>query len=214
MKEALINFVALLGWNAGDDKEFYYMDELINSFSLERVNKAGAVFDLQKLNWLNAEHLRKRTNGELLNLLKEEIQKSKFKDQNFSDEYLLLVIEAMKERVSFVKEFIDNCLYFYEAPTEYEQKSIEKNWKAETPTQLTKLKEEFIALNNPAREDYEQALIKVSDELNAGKGKLIHPLRLAVSGQSTGPGMFDLLFILGKEEVVKRIESAILKIKI
>jgi glutamyl-tRNA synthetase len=214
LKEALINFVALLGWNAGDDKEFYYMDELINSFSLERVNKAGAVFDLQKLNWLNAEHLRKRTNGELLNLLKEEIQKSKFKDQNFSDEYLLLVIEAMKERVSFVKEFIDNCLYFYEAPTEYEQKSIEKNWKAETPTQLTKLKEEFIALNNPAREDYEQALIKVSDELNAGKGKLIHPLRLAVSGQSTGPGMFDLLFILGKEEVVKRIESAILKIKI
>jgi glutamyl-tRNA synthetase len=190
------------------------MDELINSFSLDRVNKAGAVFDLQKLNWLNAEHLRNKTNEELLNLLKEEIQKSKFKNQIFSDDYLLLVIEAMKERVSFVKEFIDTCLYFYEAPAEYEQKSIEKNWKAETPAQLTKLIEEFIALNNPAREDFEQALIKVSEELNVGKGKLIHPLRLAVSGQSTGPGMFDLLFILGKEEVVKRIESAVLKIKI
>ena len=86
LKEALINFVALLGWNAGDDKEYYYMDELINSFSLERVNKAGAVFDLQKLNWLNAEHLRKKSNEELINLLKDDIQKSKFKNQNYSDD--------------------------------------------------------------------------------------------------------------------------------
>jgi glutamyl-tRNA synthetase len=212
LKDALINFVALLGWNAGDDKEFYYMDELINSFSLERVNKAGAVFDLQKLNWLNAEHLRKKTNEELLNLLKDEIQKSKFKDQYFSDEYLILVIEAMKERVSFVKEFIDTCLYFYEAPNEYEQKSVEKNWKPETPEHLNKLKEEFEAIVNPTKENFEQALAKVSEELNVGKGKLIHPLRLAVSGQSTGPGMFDLLFILGKDEVIKRIETAIKKL--
>lgn len=219
LKEALINFVALLGWNAGDDKEFYYMDELINSFSLERVNKAGAVFDLQKLNWLNAEHLRKKSNEELLNLLKDEIQKSpigmvsqKFKNQNFSDSYLTLVIEAMKERVSFVKEFIDNCTYFYEAPTEYEQKSVEKYWKPETPVQLKKLNDEFSKLSNPTKENYEQALVKVSEELNVGKGKLIHPLRLAVSGQSTGPGMFDLLFILGKDEVVRRIETALAKL--
>ncbi len=133
LKDALINFVALLGWNAGDDKEFYYLDELIKSFSLERVNKAGAVFDLQKLNWLNAEHLRKKTDSELLEMLKSELKKSKFAKENFSDEKLLLIINAMKERVSFVKEFIDNCTYFYEVPNEYEQKSIEKNWKPETP---------------------------------------------------------------------------------
>jgi glutamyl-tRNA synthetase len=214
LKEALINFVALLGWNAGDDKEFYNIDELINNFSLERVNKAGAVFDLQKLNWLNAEHLRKKSNQKLLVLLKNEIHKSEFNNQDYADNFLILIIESMKERVSFVKEFIDNCKYFYEPPASYEQKSVEKNWKAETPGQLTKLKEEFIGLNNPKKEDYEQALTKVSEELNVGKGKLIHPLRLAVSGQSTGPGMFDLLFILGKDEVVKRIESAVLKIKI
>lgn len=213
LKDALVNFVALLGWNAGDDREFYYMNELINSFSLERVNKAGAVFDLQKLNWLNAEHLRKKSNQELLLLLKDEIQKSKFKDRIYSDDFLSLIIDAMKERVSFVKEFIDNCTYFYEAPTEYEAKSIEKNWKPETPEHLQKLKEAFASLNNPAKEDYEHSLTKVSEDVNAGKGKLIHPLRLAVSGQSTGPGMFDLLFILGKEEVIKRIESAIERIK-
>jgi glutamyl-tRNA synthetase len=212
LKDALINFVALLGWNAGDDKEFYYMDELISSFSLERVNKAGAVFDLQKLNWLNAEHLRKKSNEELLSLLKEEIQKSKFKDQNYSNGFLSLVIDTMKERVSFVKEFIDTCTYFYEGPTEYEQKSVEKNWKPETPEHLNKLKEEFVSLNNPTKEDFEHSLTNVSEELNVGKGKLIHPLRLAVSGQSTGPGMFDLLFILGKEEVVRRIDEAIKRI--
>jgi glutamyl-tRNA synthetase len=213
LKDALVNFVALLGWNAGDDKEFYNMNELINNFSLERVNKSGAVFDLQKLNWLNAEHLRKKTNQELLLLLKDEIQKSKFKSQTYSDEFLILIIEAMKERVSFIKEFIDTCTYFYEAPTEYEQKAIEKNWKPETPDQLIKLKEEFAKLSNPAKEEYEHSLTKVSEELNVGKGKLIHPLRLAVSGQSTGPGMFDLLFILGKDEVVKRIGTAIARIK-
>lgn len=212
LKEALINFVALLGWNAGDDKEFYNMDELIDNFSLERVNKSGAVFDLQKLNWLNAEHLRKKTDLELLEMLKTEIQKSKFKNQNYSDNFLLLIIQSMKERVSFIKEFIDTCAYFYEAPIEYEQKAVEKNWKPETPDQLIKLKKEFLKLSNPEKEDYEHALAKVSEELNVGKGKLIHPLRLALSGQSTGPGMFDLLFILGKDEIIKRIDAALNRI--
>lgn len=213
LREALINFVALLGWNAGDDREFYYLNELVESFSLERVNKAGAVFDVVKLNSLNAEHLRKKSKEEILGLLKDEIQKSKVKSQNYSDEFLLLIIEAMKERVSFVREFIDNCKYFYEAPTEYEQKAVEKNWKPETPEQLRRLSEEFSKLTNPTKEDYEHALTKVAERLGIGKGKLIHPLRLAVSGQSTGPGMFDILFILGRDEVVKRIAKAINKIK-
>lgn len=209
LKDALINFVALLGWNAGDDKEFYYINELIEKFSLERVNKAGAVFDLQKLNWLNAEHLRKMSDDDILKLLKKEILNSQFSTLNLSDSYLLQIISAMKERVSFVKEFITSCQYFYTAPQEYEQKSVEKNWKPETPDQMKKLSEAFNSLDNPSKEDFEHALTKVAEELNIGKGKLIHPLRLAVSGQSTGPGMFDLLFILGKEEVVKRINTAI-----
>lgn len=213
LKEALINFVTLLGWNAGDDREFYYLDELVQAFSLERVNKAGAVFDAVKLNALNAEHLRKKSNEEILGMLKDETQKSKVKSQNYSDEFLLLIIEAMKERVSFVHEFIDSCKYFYEAPTEYEQKAVEKNWKPETPEQLKKLSDAFARLSNPKKEDYEIALTKVAEELGVGKGKLIHPLRLAVSGQSTGPGMFDLLYILGKEDVVNRINYAITKLK-
>ncbi len=213
LKESLINFVALLGWNAGDDREFYYLHELVEEFSLERVNKAGAVFDIVKLNSLNAEHLRKKSNKEILGMLKDRIQKTEYRSQNYSDEFLLLIIEAMKERVSFIHEFIDNCKYFYEPPKEYEQKAVEKNWIKETPEQLRKLSEEFLKLANPTKADYEHTLTKVAEELGIGKGKLIHPLRLAVSGQSTGPGMFDLLYILGKDEVIKRMAIATNKIK-
>jgi glutamyl-tRNA synthetase len=212
LKETLVNFVALLGWNAGDDVEFYYLDSLIDKFTLERVNKAGAVFDIEKLNWLNAEHLRKKSENELLDKLKIELSQSDYKTLNFSDEYLISIIEVMKERVSFVQEFITNCKYFYEPPLQFDEAAIAKNWKPETPEQLQLLSKAFSLLNSPTKEDYEIALTKVALELNIGKGKLIHPLRLAVSGQSTGAGMFDLLYILGKEEVLKRINSAILKI--
>ena len=112
-------------------------------------------------------------------MLKDEIQKSRFKNQIYSDNFLILIIEAMKERVSFIKEFIDTCTYFYEAPTEYEQKSVEKNWKPETPHQLNKLKEEFSTLNNPIKEDYELALSKVSEELNVGKGKTYSSFKIS-----------------------------------
>jgi glutamyl-tRNA synthetase len=212
LRDALINFVALLGWNAGDDKEFYKMDELIEAFSLERVNKSGAVFDLQKLNWLNAEHLRRMDDSEILKLLRTEILNSQFSTLNFSDDYLLLIISAMKERVAFIKEFITNCIYFYESPKEYEQKSFENNWTPQTPEQLNLFIEEVEKFEKLYKADYETALTLTAEKLNVGKGKLIHPLRLAVSGQSTGPGMFDLLFILGKEEVINRIRTAINKL--
>lgn len=228
LKEALINFVALLGWNAGDDKEFYYIDELIENFSLDRVNKSGAVFDLEKLNWLNAEHLRKKTDEEILPMLKKEIHNiteestdinqqpelQLIKDRNFDDEYLLEIISAMKERVSFVREYLTKSPYFFAAPEKYEEAAVLKNWKPETPPVLQRLRDEFSALQNPGKEEYENALAKTAEELNIGKGKIIHPLRLSVSGISTGPGMYDLLVILGKDEVIKRINTALEKIKV
>lgn len=209
LKEALINFVALLGWNAGDDKEFYYMNELIEKFSLEGVNKSGAVFDIEKLNWLNAEHLRKKSNHEILSMLKDYLKTTEFEYKNYDDLFLLNIITAMKERVSFVHEFVTKCRYFYEEPTEYEQKAVEKNWNKDTSLYMKKLISYFENLIKPQREDYENALNKLAEELNISKGKLIHPLRLAVSGQSTGPGIYDILFILGKDKVIERIHKAI-----
>jgi len=161
----LINFVALLGWNPGDEQEFFTMEELISKFTLERVHKAGAVFNIEKLNWLNAEHLRSKSNEEILLMLKDELAKSYYKDKIFDDDYLLLIIEAMKPRVSFVNEYITNCTYFYVEPTEFDENVIKKRWKEDTPEQLTKLRDNIAQLDNPVKEDFENALTKTAEEL-------------------------------------------------
>ena len=212
LKEALINFVALLGWNYGDDKEYYEMDELIEKFSLERVHKAGAVFNLEKLNWLNFEHLRRKPDDVVLQWLKEEIRKSELSFKSFSDDYLIKVISAMKERVSFVKEYLTKSLYFFEAPNQYEEQNLKKRWKEDSAELLGKLSQKFEQINNPSKEDYEKALDELSVQLNINKGKLVHPLRIAVSGIGEGPGVFDIITILGKEETLKRINTALQKL--
>lgn len=212
LKEALVNFVALLGWNFGDDKEFYEMDELIEKFSLERVHKAGAVFNLEKLNWLNYEHLRRKTDSEILKMLRSEIDKSEFNNGNFSDEYLLKVIGAMKERVSFVKEYLTKSLYFFQAPETYEDQNLKKRWKEDSAELLNKLKERFEQLENPSKEDFEKALDEIASQLDVNKGKLVHPLRIAVSGVGEGPGVYDIVSVLGKEKTISRINAALKKL--
>jgi len=212
LKEALINFVALLGWNFGDDKEFYEMNELIEKFSLERVHKAGAVFNLEKLNWLNFEHLRRKPDSEVLGMLKDEIKKSEFSQNIYSDEYLLKVIASMKERVSFVKEYLTKSSYFFQAPESYEEQNLKKRWQEDSAELLNKLKERFEALVNPSKEDFEKALDEVASELDVNKGKLVHPLRIVVSGVGDGPGVYDILSVLGKEETISRINAALKKL--
>jgi glutamyl-tRNA synthetase len=209
LHEALVNFVALLGWTAGDDKEFYYINELVEKFSLERVNKAGAVFNVEKLNWLNAEHLRKKTREEILSLLKKEILTSEFKELHLTDEFLNLVIDAMIERVSFVKEFLTKADYLFKDITVYEDDTVKKRWKEDSAGLLKKYAEKVSAIANPEKEDYELALHQTAEENNSGNGKIIHPLRLAVSGVGGGPGVFDICRIIGKTETVKRIYKAI-----
>lgn len=212
LKEALINFVALLGWNFADDKEFYLMDELIEKFSLDGVNKAGAVFNLEKLNWLNAEHLRKKSLTELIDLLREELKRTKYSSNEYSDEFLGLVIEAMKERVSFIKEIPEKAFYLFEDPIDYDDAVVKKRWRPDSAELLRKLADEFSNLSNPSREDFENTLRQTADNLGIGTGKLIHPARLAVSGLGGGPGLFDILHIIGKETTVKRLYKAVEKL--
>jgi len=212
LKEALINFVALLGWNFGDEKEFYEMNELIEKFSLERVHKAGAVFNLEKLNWLNYEHLRKKPDQEVLKMLRAEIGKSEFSSIDFSDDYLLKVITAMKERVSFVKEYLTKSSYFFKAPESYEEQNLKKRWKEDSAELLNKLKERFEQLNNPSKEDFENALNEIASQLSINKGQLVHPLRIAVSGVGEGPGVYDIVSVLGKDEAISRISTALKKL--
>jgi glutamyl-tRNA synthetase len=122
------------------------------------------------------------------------------------------VISAMLERVSFVKEILVNGNYFFEDPAGYDETTVKKRWKEDSAEHLKKLVEEFSKLNSPTRENYEEALRRTSEELNVGTGKLIHPVRLAVSGVGGGPGVFEILDIIGKERTISRLESAIKKL--
>ncbi len=213
LKEAIVNFVAFLGWNPGDEREIFSMEELTREFSLERVGKAGAVFNVEKLNWLNFQHLRKKADAEVLAMLKEYMTWSEVGNKRFDEDYLLRVMTAMRERVTFVKDFVEKSPYFFHPPEQYDPNVVKKRWKPETPEQLTRLIEEFSRLENPGKADYEQALHRAAESLDIGHGDLIHPLRLAVSGMGAGPGLYDIVFILGKEETIRRIETAIEKLK-
>ncbi len=214
LPEALINFIALLGWTAGDDKEFYNnIEELISKFSLDRINKSGAIFDTEKLNWLNEEHLRKKSLSELCNLLKEELKNSKYANKEYTDEYLIEVIKVMMERVSFIKEIYEKGFYFFEEPQQYDESVIKKRWKPDSAKILKKFSDKISVLNPTSKEDFETALKATAEELNTSPGNVIHPLRLATTGVGGGPGIYDIVYIIGKEETIKRISAIIEKLK-
>jgi glutamyl-tRNA synthetase len=207
LKEALVNFVALLGWNPGTEQEVFRLDELIESFSLERVGKSGAVFNIDKLNWLNFQHLRQKPDAEVLRMLREEL--SRDGKMNFEDTYLEKVVHVMRERVTFVKDFLEKSPYFFEAPSVYDPEADRKRWNASTPQYLKMLVQEYSNLDNPAAGDFEGALHRAAASLSIGNSELIHAVRLAVSGVGGGPGLFDILSILGKDESIRRLNAAI-----
>ncbi len=213
LKEALINFVAFLGWNPGDERELFTLEELSKEFSLERVGSSGAVFNIEKLDWLNFEYFRKKPDAEILKSLKEQLAQSGYNYKHFQDAYLLKDINAMRERVTFVKDFIEKSPYFFQAPVQYDADVVKKRWKQESAALLKELAKEFSRLENPKKEDYETALHRAAEGMKVDNGDLIHPLRLAVSGMGSGPGLFDILFILGNEETARRINSAIERLR-
>jgi glutamyl-tRNA synthetase len=209
LKEALVNFVAFLGWNPGDEREIFSLDELVKEFSLERVGKAGAVFNVEKLNWMNFEHLRRKPDSEVLTMLKEHLKTTSFAGKKFDDAYLLAVIGAMRDRATFVRDFVDKSPYFFEPPQSYDPDVVKKRWKKESSALLQAAAQEFSQLQHPGVQEYEAALHRAADGLGVKNSEIIHPLRLAVSGTGAGPGLYDVLSILGQEEVLKRITSAI-----
>lgn len=207
LKEAIINFIALLGWNPGDTREIFSLQELIQEFTLERVGKSGAIFNVEKLNWLNQQHLRLKTDQELLDLVKPIIINTY--GDNYTNEYILSIINLIKDRAVFAKDFISECPFFYKAPETFDLKSKEKNWTEQTPVYLKELAYEFSKLEILTAQNSEQILRNIAERLVINAGKLIHPLRLALTGVSIGPSLFHLIEVLGKEKVLNRIDFAI-----
>ncbi len=209
LPEALVNFVSLLGWNPGHEGEIFTLEDLVGEFTLERVGKAGAVFNLEKLNWLNFQHLRRKPDAEVLRMLREYLRTSGRDVRPMEDGYLLKVIAAMRDRVTFVQDFFEKSPYFFRPDVEYDQDVMKKRWRPESGKYLASFLAELSTVAHPGKEDYEAALHRAALSLNVKTGDLIHPLRLAVTGMGAGPGLFDVLDILGKEETVRRVSLAI-----
>ena len=211
LKEALVNFVAFLGWNPGDERELFSLQELIKEFSLERVGKAGAVFNIEKLNWMNQQHIKLQSDAELLTLIKPMLVEKGW--NNFSDDYFKQVIALMKERVVVLHDFINTCSYFYEDPTTYDETSRTKNWKPESAQHISALTEKLQSLAIFDAASIESALRSTAEEYKVGAGKLIHPMRLAISGVAHGPSLFHMAEVLGKETTVRRLNTALQQLK-
>ncbi len=207
----LVNFLALLGWNAGDDKEFYSsLEEMAEAFSLERINKSAAVFDLDKLTHINFLHLREMPADKLSAELVPYFQAAGL-DQPES-ERMAAIIEVMKERAHVYPDYVEGCRYFYEAPAEYDAGTVKKRWKEDSPV-LLKAYRDRLAECDWTLEAMEAELRSVTEAAGAGAGRLIHPVRLAVSGVGGGPGLFELLHIVGRDECLRRIDRALEALK-
>ncbi len=206
LKEAILNFIAFLGWNPGDDREIFFIDQLIKEFSLERVGKSGAVFNIEKLNWLNQQHIKLKTNEDLAIFVKPHLQTAGL--INIENKYLLNVISLMKERMIFPQDFVENSIYFFKEPEVFDETAISKHWEKETSQYENLLCERLESLNEYNKTSIEDTVRKLSEELKIKTSKLIHPTRLALSGRQTGPGLFEMMEVLGKEIVVKRLRFA------
>jgi glutamyl-tRNA synthetase len=206
LPDALVNFVALLGWNPSATEEIYSMDELIKSFDLEHVNKGGAVFGKEKLDWMNSEYIRKKTPDELLVVVKPIADARGY---TVSDDYLKRVIHLMQERAHTIPDFVDFSSYFFKAPTEFEEKSRVKNWTADAKDRLRDILPAFRSLAEWKHDLIETVVRSYAESNSLSAGKLIHPLRLAVSGVGMGPGLFEMLEVIGQDEVCQRIDFAL-----
>src|SRR3989339_661641 len=208
--DAIVNFVALLGWNPSSDREIYTIDELIESFDIEKVNKGGAVFDRAKLEWMNFQYLKLMPANELADILTPILEAKGI--TGFQTEYLEKVINLFRERIKFVKEIPEIAGYMFSSPQDFEQEYLEKHWKGNTVEILEPLLNKYKATGDFSH----SALYELTKSYIEGLGKklkeIIHPIRLMLTGKSAGAGMFETMEVLGKDECIKRIEEFI-KIK-
>ncbi|RKR14807.1 glutamyl-tRNA synthetase [Maribacter vaceletii] len=204
--EAVVNFLALLGWNPGTEQEIFSLEELVNEFSLERVNKSGARFDPDKTKWYNQNYLQEANNQKLAQLFQPIVAAQGIESKA---EYLEKVVSLIKERAVFVKDFWNLSDYFFAAPTSYPEKATKKQWKEGTPD----IMKELLAVLNPIQDfssNNVETIVKqwITDK-ELSFGKVMPPLRLVIVGDMKGPHIFDILEMIGKEESISRIEKAI-----
>ena len=208
--EAVVNFLAFLGWNPGTEQELFSLDELVEEFSIERVQKAGARFDPDKIKWFNQKHLQQQSAEELtaqLFVLAEQQGWSEI--TSLSESRLIQLVELFKERLEFLKDFRTLAAFFFEAPQSYDEKAVKKQWKENTPDLMRRLRTTLEAVSDFTALPLEEAVKSWCSENEIGLGKVMAPLRLSLVGSLQGPHLFESMSLLGKEESLRRIDQAL-----
>ncbi len=209
LPEAFVNILAFLGWNPGTDRELYTLDELIQSFDLEKVGKAGAKFDPEKARWFNHQYLMEKSDDELAELFMPLLKEKRYHPPH---EYVRDVCSLVKERVYLIRELWDQSCFFFRPPEEYDQKMVKKKWKEHTTDLMKELKEKLQKLDEWQAEKIKNAVKQLIEEKKVGMGQVMLPLRISLVGKGMGPDVDKIAEMIGREETLSRIDRAVKEI--
>ena len=204
--EAVVNFLALLGWNPGTEQEIFSMDELVKAFDITKCSKSGAKFDYKKGIWFNHEYILRKSDDEIARLFAPIVANNGVEE---SMERITQVVHMMKDRVNFVKELWPLCSFFFIAPTSYDEKTVRKRWKEYSAQQMKELAYVLDGLTDFGIESQETAVMDWINSKGYKLGDVMNAFRLALVGRGKGPGMFDISAFLGKDETLRRLRKAI-----
>lgn len=206
LPQTMVNFLALLGWNPGTEQELFSLPELIQAFSLERISKAGAKFDIQKANWLNEHYLRATPKAELAEWL---VSKAQSEGTKCTTEKAIQIVDLLLERSRFKEDLWNQGQYFFVSPTSYDEKTVKKKWKPETVQALQAYAKALASLEAPTADRFKQVFEQTVAQFELGFGRVMPGLRLALTGQGGGPDLMEIMAVLGKTETIARINKAI-----
>jgi len=210
LAEALINYVVLLGWSPGDDRVLFSRDELVNEVTIDRFGQSAARFDLKKLQWLNGQHIRLLSPEDLCDRLTPILETAGFDLSERSRDWLLQMTLICQEKLATLNDIVEQTDFFFVAPTEYEEKAVKKHWQKDDAAIILEQLLAAVANVEPwSHDDLKEAFKKLAENAGVGLGQLIHPTRLALTGKSVGPGLFELAELLGKDVCVNRMERAL-----
>ena len=195
-----------MGWNPGTEQELFTLDELVEAFDISRCSKAGAKFDYQKGIWFNHEYILKKSNEEIAQLFAPIVANNGVEE---SMERVTEVVRMMKDRVSFVKELWPLCSFFFIPPTQYDEKTVKKRWKEDSPQVMGELADLLEGLDDFSLENQERVVHEWVEKKEYKLGNVMNAWRLTLVGEGKGPGMFDISAFLGKEETLRRMRRAI-----
>ncbi len=211
LPEAVVNYLSMLGWSPKDDREIFTMEELVKVFNIANANKSNAIFDVVKMKHFNGEHIKRKSNHDIATLIAPMMIKSGVYTKYGLEtrwQYLMDVVGLLKDRAGVLSDFVEWSEYFFQEPISYEEKGVRKQFNAENADRLEELANRYEASKSFTHDPLYETLKEMAAEQDVKAGVLIHPTRLAVTGMTTGPGLFELLELIGQQEVITRMRTA------